>query len=753
MVDVAKLIVGISARGAVAGARTFKKALAGMGMQTKKTSGQMRSFGSSMKTAFAAIGGAVALKQTITTIAGFEDQMAMLQGTTGATADEMEQFKNRARELGASTRFSASQAAEGLLELSRAGFEVEESIAAIGSTLDLATAAQLELGQASAITANTIRQYSLAAEDAQQVSDVFVNTANSSNTTVEALAETMKFAGATAGTLGISLEETAAAAGALANSGIKGSMAGTSLRGMMLSLVKPTEEAKQQIEDLGLTMDQVNPEKVGIIGAFKALRESQMDTAAATTIFQKRFAGSALILSKNINMMEKLKEANEDAEGTARKNAKLMEETLSGAWLTFKSAVEEAMLQTGDAGFLGVLKDVVKFATDVVRVLSGVEGAVSKPFLKGQIAMAKFIGHFKTGLEIWKGIFKIMGTVADHFGKRIANVYIAIGNTITGVFKLVVMDLIQDISDFLEKAQGIASFFSQDATNAIAEARIAVGNFKDSSRDAMNALQMEYKEVGVLSEDLKTVTAEMKDKVLDVEIAQNKVTQELEDQLTAMEQQENHEKRLKEAAEKRAEAEREVNEAMREQQEAADERGRRALEFMDMAEEIDEKIAKSTEKNTEAAEKFKIKFEDVADSVASSLTDAALGAKSFGDALRDLSDQLVRMAVQRAIMASISGGTPAPAARNGLVAMANGGVVRGPTPALIGEAGPEAVIPLQQDERGRLGIASGGGGGEPQQVNFVFNSPDARGVKDMMLKDPKFARQLNETMKQGYVIS
>jgi len=163
----------------------------------------------------------------------------------------------------------------------------------------------------------------------------------------------------------------------------------------------------------------------------------------------------------------------------------------------------------------------------------------------------------------------------------------------------------------------------------------------------------------------------------------------------------------------------------------------------------------------ELAHKFKEKmkeyrevkavFDSVSRSIASNFTEMILGAKSAGEAFKDLTGQIIRMLIQRAIVQSLSGFGPAVPAQvvgtgaKGLVAMANGGVTKGPTPALIGEAGPEAVIPLSRDERGNLGI---GGGGVTNETNLTFVG-DARGMMEQMM-DPRAVQRMNEVYKQGY---
>jgi len=166
------------------------------------------------------------------------------------------------------------------------------------------------------------------------------------------------------------------------------------------------------------------------------------------------------------------------------------------------------------------------------------------------------------------------------------------------------------------------------------------------------------------------------------------------------------------------------------------------------------KLGEEQTKADDNSKKFKVTLEDIGSSASGALTDLALGAKTFKEAISDITEQLIRMAVQMAIMSAFTssgaGTTPVPAGAKGLVAMAAGGIVSGPTPALIGERGPEAVIPLERDEKGVLGLS--GGGTTINETTFQLVSPDSRGIKDMLLRDPKLIRQMNETYRQGYAI-
>ena len=819
MADEETLAIGVNSRGAVVGAKKYEGAMNQIQNSTTKTGGVLKGFGNKLTGLFAGISAGLVLKKTIGVVADFEITMAELAGVTKATASEMETFKKTARELGASTRFSASQASEGLLALSRAGFTVAEANEAIADTLTLATASQLDLGRASEITSNTIRQFGLEAKDAGKVADILVNTANKANTDVDGLAESMKFAGVMAGQFGISLEETSAVIGALANVGLKGGIAGRNLAQVLSSLASPSKEGAKALAELGLTMEQVNPERVGIIRAMEALGKANATTTQLTKLFSGAQLKVVLPLIKSTKAMDEFVKSNKEANGTAKENADLIENTLSGAFLTLKSAIEEAMLSAGDKGLLGTLKEIVKFSTDVVRSLTGVETGASKTFLEIQIRINKTIQGVREFFAMFPVGFKVIATSAGWVVDRIGWLFKGMVNSVIDSFQFMVTSIIDGLANTIEALEGPASFVSTGLKEEMASARIALYNRRNSIKEQAKGLLIEN-DVVSLKDRIKKITSETDAEVRKIQQSHIAVHGELQKELNVMILQEAQTKKKKREADELLKVNKEIakqaEDAYQEEmarleyakyqkhqdkptanfydtmgganagQSLSDagvgkttaeldviaEQRKNILDIVRQTWKIDELTAVATNKiaqgvslvgnktkeymtkvtdwikgAVEESAKFKITWEDIGGAISGTLTDALLKTKDWESALLDVTDTLIRMAVQQAIMSGFSG---TPKAGKGLVAMASGGVVSGPTPALIGEAGPEAVIPLKRGENGELGLKSAG----TQQVNNNFNlvSPDSRGIKDMLLRDPKLIRQMNETYKQGYAI-
>lgn len=362
--------VGASAGQAGGRIRKFDASLAGVGRTAGLVSRQLRQLLGGF-TAF------IAIRSTINVLRSFGETMAFVRAIAIDVNDTLEnqartfaRLEEVTRGLGATTRFTATQAAEGMLALSRAGFDANEAIAALPLTLSLATAGMLDLGSASDLVAVTLRQFGLEAGETERIADVLLNTANNSTTTVAELGESMKFAGAFAGQLGISLEETAAAMGVMANAGLRGSLAGTALRQILVGLIKPTKQARDQIAAMGLTMDDVNVRTLGVVEVFQRLAKAGAGPAQLARIFRVTAVTGAAALTSAADAFKNFSEEIVTVQGTAQRTADIVDDELNGAILQLKSAIESVQLSM--TGFKETLRDVIDFATLVARTFDDI---------------------------------------------------------------------------------------------------------------------------------------------------------------------------------------------------------------------------------------------------------------------------------------------------------------------------------------------------------------------------------------------
>ena len=328
--------------------------------------------------ALAALGVGVGLAATVQTLITFEQRMAGVKAITGATDAEFASLSETARQLGATTVFTASEAAQGLRLFAQAGFTVKESQDAIAGALNLAIAGELGLADAVDIAANAVRGFGLDASETNRVADVLAATATSTNTNVTLLGEGLKFVAPVAAAAGVSIEETSAALGVLSDAGLKGTLAGTGLRKIFSRLLNPTSDVKKALKGAGIALNDVNPRFNDLRTIVQRLKPVLADPAAAFQLFGDRGAPAALAIAKLSERFEELTVVTEEAEGRSQEIAETLLDTLGGSLKLLKSALEEAALQLGEGGLGGGLRKLVDFVTAVVGELTGMRSELGK---------------------------------------------------------------------------------------------------------------------------------------------------------------------------------------------------------------------------------------------------------------------------------------------------------------------------------------------------------------------------------------
>ena len=306
--------------------------------------------------------------------AGFEDQMAKVGAVSRATASEMEALTASARELGATTQFTASQVGEAEMYLAMAGFTAEQNIAALPGVLNLAAATATDLGRASDISSDILSGFGLEAAEMSRVADVLALTCSTANTNLELLGDTMKYVGPVARMAGMSIEETAAMAGLLGNVGIKGSMAGTSLKAMLNKIAAPAGEAQKVLKSLGISVqDSAGNLRSPLVllgemsKKLEGMGTAQQIAALKTIVGEEAIAGFAeLINQEGVGAISKYVEQLNAAGGTAEEMARRMNDTFAGDGRNMSSAWESLQITIGNL-FLPVLRLVVQGITKVLQ--------------------------------------------------------------------------------------------------------------------------------------------------------------------------------------------------------------------------------------------------------------------------------------------------------------------------------------------------------------------------------------------------
>ncbi len=326
----------------------FEKGMSGF----DKVSGVLKGVGTGLTlgvTAPLAALGATSVK----TSSEFDAQMSKVQAISGATGSEMDILRAKAKEMGANTKFSASESAEALTFMGMAGWEAQQMIEGLPGIINLAAASGEELGLVSDIVTDSLSGFGLQAEDAAHFADILATTATNSNTNVGMMGETFKYVAPLAGALGYDVEDVAVATGLMANAGIKGSQAGTSLRSALTRLASPTKEVDRGMELLGLSIEDVQGLSLDetlwtFRNAFAGLDETQQAQAASLIFGKNAMSGMLAIINASDEEYNNLSDAIYNASGSAEEMATIMEDNLQGSITSMKSALEGLQIVIGE---------------------------------------------------------------------------------------------------------------------------------------------------------------------------------------------------------------------------------------------------------------------------------------------------------------------------------------------------------------------------------------------------------------------
>lgn len=345
--------------------------------------------------------GAAAVK----TVAKFDDSMSRVKAVSGATGGEMVKLRDQAKDMGATTRFSASEAADAMGFLALAGWDTNQILAATPAMLDLASAGSLQLATAADIVTDTMSAFNMQASEAGKASDIFAQAQAKSNTSVEQLGEAFKYSSANAHAAGMNLAQTAAVMGTLANSGIKGSMAGTTFNAMLTDLRKGAEDGKVAIGDMSVALYNSNGtmrDLGSIMGdvekATAGMTTAERDAALGGVFHERSIRGVNIMLETGSKKYKELEKKMYESEGAAEKMATTMEDNVGGAFRELKSKTEGLLISLGEQ-LAPVVTDTLIPALEkvgeVVGKLVGWYAQLSPPLqgvVAGFIAFAVAIG-------------------------------------------------------------------------------------------------------------------------------------------------------------------------------------------------------------------------------------------------------------------------------------------------------------------------------------------------------------------------
>lgn len=298
-------------------------------------------------------GGIVALgKNLIETTRNFEDGMARVQAVTNATQAEFQMMEQEALKWGSTTRYTATEAANSLENLTRNGLSAQQATEALGPTLQFAQANTIGLAEAADITTNVMNGFGLEVKNSGRVNDVLSSTAAHSATNISMLAEAEKNAAPFGHSLGQSIEEVNAALGVLADVGIKGSDAGTAIRMVLMGLASPTAKQQKAFKQLGVDISESSLRSEGLTKTLEKLRDSGVMKAANSAellgdIFGRRVAPQAMALLNNIDGLKTKLDILNNSQGTTERMFKQSYSELSNSLYGVQSAWENLQITLG----------------------------------------------------------------------------------------------------------------------------------------------------------------------------------------------------------------------------------------------------------------------------------------------------------------------------------------------------------------------------------------------------------------------
>lgn len=445
----------------------------------------------------------------VATTAKFDSSMSNLQAISGATGTEIDSLRDKAKEMGAKTKFSASEAADAFTYMAMAGWKTGDMLDGIEGIMNLAAASGEDLASTSDIVTDALTAFGLSASDSGHFADVLAAASNNANTNVSMLGESFKYVAPVAGALGYSVEDVSVALGLMANSGIKASQAGTSLRSSLTRMLKPTKTMTSYMQQLGImTQDGVVTAMVNTDGSmkplsetmtilrdkFKGLTKAQQAEYAAAIFGQESMAGMLAIINASDEDFDKLTESINNAGGTAQNMADTQLNNLSGQLTILKSTLESIAISIGEIlmpyvrNFVSGLQSVAEWlnnASDSQKRFAVTVAAIAAAIgpilliggkIAGVIANFMKLGSIISGLFAEGGAFAGAGAAIAGLAGPIAIVIAAIVGLVAawktnfGHIHEYTSDAVESIKGIFESLKGIITGVASGAMGILRSA-------------------------------------------------------------------------------------------------------------------------------------------------------------------------------------------------------------------------------------------------------------------------------------------
>ncbi|EDS79174.1 phage tail tape measure protein [Clostridium perfringens] len=474
--------------------------------RAKQAEGQMGAtfgkIGKAVTTAFTVAAVGAFEKKIVDTYSTYDDQMRKVQAVSGATGKAYQELRAKAEELGAKTRFSATEAGQGMENLARAGWKTGQIMSGIGPVLSFATANAIDLGSAAGIVADGLSQFGLQAQDTGMFTDVLSATAAAANTDIGLLGETLKYAGAPAGALGYKLQDVAVAMGLMADKGVKGSQAGTTLRSAFVRLANPTGESAKAMKKLGISITDSTgkvkpflPLMQELRSKFSKLTDAQKAQMASTIFGQEAMSGMLAVVNSSDEEFNKMTNAIKNCDGQTQKMADTMDGGLGGAIASVKSAWEGFLIKLGSVQD-GLLVGAFNLLALAIRGLSPVIDGISFAFqtlfniIKNNPIIQGFVAPFKVMIEHLQNGMSVCGSFYQAFMNLFPDGSILVSDFI-GAIEFGLKGLVALAKGNVEEARDwFYSIFPDDVENMLQVDKIMniISNIKNVFQSTFDAI-------------------------------------------------------------------------------------------------------------------------------------------------------------------------------------------------------------------------------------------------------------------------
>ena len=455
--------------------------IAATGEKLKTVGSAIEGVGQKLMPVTAAVGGLGVA--AVKVASDFDSAMSQVAAVSGATGKDLEALRDKAREMGSKTKFSASEAAEAMNYMSMAGWKTNDMLSGIEGIMNLAAASGEDLAMTSDIVTDALTALGLSAEDSGHFADILAAASSNANTNVSMMGETFKYCAPVAGALGFSAEDTAEAIGLMANAGIKSSQAGTAMRSMMTNL---TGEVKFVGDAFGeLTIQTTNTDgsmrSLGDIladcrAAFSQMSESEKAANAEALVGKNAMSGFLAVMNAAPGDIEKLNSAINNCDGTAEKMAATMQDNLAGQLTILKSQLEELAISIGEI-LMPYIRQIVGWIQGLVDWLNSLDEGTKKIIVTVALVAA-----------VLGPVLIVIGKVVGAVG-TIMTVVPQIASAISGVIAFVSGTVIPAVSAVVAAIGWVPL-----AIAAVVAILVVLYNKCEWFREAVNAIWTQIKE-------------------------------------------------------------------------------------------------------------------------------------------------------------------------------------------------------------------------------------------------------------------